>query len=113
MADADTAGGGSAALQHALAQLHALQERAKGGAAPATASQPGPAQSSVPFPQQPGRIHVERSAEWVHASAGQLHQLLSTALPPLLSHHRPAVRTVLVQGRLGGCMANTRKLGVR
>lgn len=104
MADASLAPCGSTALQQALAQLHALEERAKGGAA-APSPAPAPMQSRPPFPQQPGDMRVERTADWVQESVDRLHQLLSTALPPLLVHQRPGVRAALVQGGLVGCRA--------
>lgn len=91
--------GGSENLQRALQQLQELAQRAKSGAAaPAAAAQPGQPeqQQQQQRTQQPGRMRVERSAEWVQDSAERLHQLLSTALPPLLAHQRAAVRQALV-----------------
>ncbi|KAL4440079.1 hypothetical protein ABPG75_003080 [Micractinium tetrahymenae] len=109
MADAEaagTAGGDSESLRQALQQLQQLAQRTKSGAAgssgtaPAASSQPQQQQAKAP-PQQPlqpgSRMRVERSTEWVQDSAERLHQLLSTALPPLLTHQRPAVREALVQ----------------
>lgn len=108
-ADAELAGAGDGAvLQQALEQLQALAQRAKGGAgsgagaAAARASQDTATAKPAPPPPQ-DRMRVERSAEWVQDSAERLHQLLTTALPPLLSHQRAAVRRALVRGAKGWC----------
>lgn len=97
------AGDSGALLQQALQQLQALAQRAKegegsgsSGAAPGAAA--GSLAAQPPHPPQPGRMRVERTSDWVLNSAERLHQLLSTALPPLLAHQRAAVRQALVQG---------------
>lgn len=109
MTDAEAAAGAasdsSESLQQALQQLQQLAQRAKAGGngvAPASSSpspqqQPPPPQQQQPL--QPGsRMRVERSSDWVLDTAERLHQLLSTALPPLTAHQRPAVREALAQG---------------
>lgn len=107
MADADLASAGDGAvLQQALQQLQALAQRAKGGAGSAAgvaaAGAATDTEAAKPAPPPQGRMRVERSAEWVQDSAERLHQLLTTALPPLLSHHRATVRQALVQGAVVG-----------
>lgn len=102
-ADADLAAAdSSASLQQALQQLQVLAQRAKGGAgssgSKAASSAAGSPGAQPPHPQEPGRMRVERTSDWVLDSAKRLHQLLSTALPPLLAHQRAAIRQALVQG---------------
>lgn len=94
---------GSASLHQALQQLQALAQRAKAGADSAgseakAGAAAGPPGAQAPHPPEPGRMRVERTSEWVMDSAERLHQLLSTALPPLLAHQRASVRQALVQG---------------
>lgn len=106
--DADMGGAGTSAgtLEQAMQQLEMLSQRAQSSAsssrAPPTPAPAAPAaaaaQAPVPSQQQGGRMRVERSAGWVQDSAERLHQLLTTALPPLLAHQRPAVREAVVQG---------------
>lgn len=110
MADAEAApwavGDSSESVKQALQQLHRLAQRAKGGStgtagpsslqAPQQEAKPPPPQQAM---QAGSRMRVERSAEWVQDTAERLHQLLSTALPPLLAHQRPAVREALAQGK--------------
>lgn len=103
-ADTSLAAGSGGNLQQALEQLQALAQRAKGGAvAPAAAAAAtgtaGPiGQPLQQHPRQPGRMRVDRCGEWVQDSEERLHELLSTALPPLLAHQRAAVRKALVAG---------------
>ena len=111
-ADAVPAAGGADSIQQALQQLQALAQQAKGGTmgrpTAAAAVQP-PSQTAPSQRQQQGHMHVERTAEWVQESAERLHQVLSTALPPLLAHQRPAVREALVQGGWHGSNLNERQ----
>ena len=89
---------GDAAVQQALDHLQMLSGQAKRtGCTAGSELPPRPPQQQLPIRQeQPMR--VQRSAAWVHASARHLHELLVTALPPLLAHQRVAVREALVVG---------------
>jgi TELO2-interacting protein 1 len=52
-------------------------------------------------PHQPGeapKLRVDRTEEWVRASATRIEDMLGTVLPPLASDPRPEVREALVHG---------------
>lgn len=97
------------ALQQALRQLQALSHKSQGGGSSEDAAAgvggdagtaPGPSLPPGQQQQPEDRLRVDRSAQWMQSSAIQLHELLSTALPPLMTHPRPAVRKALVQGEV-------------
>lgn len=93
-------------LQEAMQQLALVAAAASGGDGTSSARhEPGAGNESVaaakpraPLIPPPGRLHIERSAEWVVASASKVQTVLAVSLPPLMSHPRPSVRTALAAG---------------
>ncbi|GLC59559.1 hypothetical protein PLESTB_001500300 [Pleodorina starrii] len=67
--------------------------------------QPQPQQQQQ---QQRRRLRVDRTRQWLEETSGRINSLLGRVLPPLCSHHRPAVRCELaaaVSALLDGCGA--------
>eukprot|EP00887_Chlorella_sp_A99_P000587 scaffold17.g587.t1 len=106
--------GPSVSSVDALAQLQQLSTRARAApgalqeaAAQGSAGAPGgidagaaPLANRGPARPTAGdsvRLRVVRNAAWVRTTAGNVAELLSTALPPLLLHPRSAVRLALVE----------------
>ena len=88
----------SNALETALQQLHYLSQRVAAGEHAGIPQPPDTMPAS--FPAKPGQpLRVDRTVAWLESTAERLHQQLVSALPPLLMHQRPTVRTTLVQGR--------------
>ena len=101
MSEGSLAADGNQALHQALEQLQTLAHQVRGSRCSGDSAndlQPVGKPEQQQQQQQPSHMRVVRSAGWVQETATRLHGVLSSALPRLLMHPRPAVRQAAVEG---------------